>query len=191
MSALGNSTIQPLFQSRLQEDCLRPMLAAAIADDLARRRRTSNVPPVPPLQPVPSPPRPGNPSPAVPTSTPDRSKPRPRRYTPYGPVLIKPSQPLTDQISAIQAHHHQIASHDYFLTAPEYRGTAKRAKEPTGMWGFAREDVQRYPVLRKRNFFCIQHHQATGTSLPLPSIPTPLASCKPLTEFYDVLLDVN
>lgn len=155
------------------------MLAAGIADELARKRRCTNDASAARSDsqvPVPSPPRIQNAVTTVkppPTSTtPDRTKTRPRRYTPYGPVPIKPSQPITDQISAIQAHHHRIASHDYFLTAPEYRGTAKRAKEPTGIWGFAREDVERYPMLRKRNFFCIQHHQATGTPFPYAPFPS-------------------
>ena len=29
-------------------------------------------------------------------------------------------------------------------------------------WGFSEEDLTRFPALRRRNFWCIQRHQARG-----------------------------
>lgn len=29
-------------------------------------------------------------------------------------------------------------------------------------WGFSDEELERFPALRKRNFWCVQRHQATG-----------------------------
>ena len=144
------------------------MLAAAIADELARKRRSSSGPiAVPPIQ------QPGNLAPSLPCSQPvttladttsrltaDRPRQRTRRYTPYGPIPIKFGQTLGEQITEIQREHHKVASHDYFLTAPEDRGKVEGPKQPTGIWGFDNAEVERFPVLRKRNFFCIQHHSA-------------------------------
>ena len=31
-----------------------------------------------------------------------------------------------------------------------------------GPWGFSEDDLERFPALRKRNFWCIQRHQARG-----------------------------
>lgn len=146
------------------------MLASALAEELARKWRESGGPiAVPPNQPRPTPDQP-IPQTTTPTQLPtstgkspsDVPRQRPRRYTPYGPVPIQFDQSVTEQITAIHRQQHKVASHDYFLTAPEYQGTAVKPKEPTGMWGFDRPDVERFPSLRKRNFFCIQHHQATG-----------------------------
>lgn len=168
---------------------IKSMLASAIADELARKRGSSGEPPsAPPTRrkriSAASPRRSRNATPLVevaskptlisspsrtmdattpaeahskPTS--DRSKQRLRRYTPYGPIPIKFGQTIDDQITEIQREQHKVASHDYFLTAPENRGKIERPKEPTGIWGFDKADVESYPVLRKRNFFCIQHHR--------------------------------
>lgn len=35
-------------------------------------------------------------------------------------------------------------------------------KAENGPWGFSKEDLERFPALRKRNFWCIQRHQARG-----------------------------
>ena len=32
-------------------------------------------------------------------------------------------------------------------------------------WGFASEDLERFPALKRRNFWCIQRHQARGKPL--------------------------
>ena len=37
-----------------------------------------------------------------------------------------------------------------------------RATDDTYQWGFEQEDLERFPALRKRNFWCIQRHQARG-----------------------------
>jgi hypothetical protein len=37
------------------------------------------------------------------------------------------------------------------------------SRDPCGIWGFDRQDCEKFPVLvRKRNFWCVQRHQATG-----------------------------
>lgn len=36
-------------------------------------------------------------------------------------------------------------------------------------WGFDAEDIKQFPALKKRNFWCVQRHQARGLS--------PLSSC--------------
>lgn len=147
------------------------MLASTLAEELARKWRDAGGPiAVPPIQnrkPIFAPlaaeeTAVANPPPTA--TQPDGKRERPRRFTPYGPTPIQFDQSVTEQISAIQRQQHQVASHAYFLTAPEYRGKAEKPKEPTGIWGFDKADVDRYPALKKRNFFCIQHHQATGKS---------------------------
>lgn len=145
------------------------MLASTLAEELARKWRDAGGPiAVPPDQvgktvsQSPTAQETVVTEPPPNTSKSDGKKERPRRFTPYGPTPIQFDQSVTEQISAIQRQQHTVASHDYFLTAPEYRGTAEKPKVPTGIWGFDKADVDRYPVLKKRNFFCIQHHQATG-----------------------------
>lgn len=34
-------------------------------------------------------------------------------------------------------------------------------------WGFEQEDLDRFPALKRRNFWCIQRHQARGTTTPI------------------------
>ncbi|WWC88204.1 DNA ligase D, 3'-phosphoesterase domain-containing protein [Kwoniella dendrophila CBS 6074] len=35
-------------------------------------------------------------------------------------------------------------------------------EERIGIWGFTRSEIERFPALRKRNFWCIQRHSATA-----------------------------
>ncbi|WWC96621.1 DNA ligase D, 3'-phosphoesterase domain-containing protein [Kwoniella sp. B9012] len=35
-------------------------------------------------------------------------------------------------------------------------------EERVGIWGFTRSEIERFPALRKRNFWCIQRHSATA-----------------------------
>lgn len=141
------------------------MLAAFLADENARKRRRDE-----PVGIAPSPPKePQARQPNEETSNTDTedtqevpSSRRPRRYTPYGPLPIRPGETVAEQIDAIQQQHHEIASHAYFLTDKALRGTATDVVDPVGIWGFEGSMVERFPSLKKRNFFCIQHHQATG-----------------------------
>lgn len=146
------------------------MLASTLAEQLAQKWRDAGGPIVVPSDQVRKPPSnpPAAPAESVVTHRPPTArsssgkKEKARRYTPYGPTPIQFDQSVTEQISAIQRQQHTVASHNYFLTAPEEIGKAIKPKQPTGIWGFDKADVERYPVLKKRNFFCIQHHQATG-----------------------------
>lgn len=141
------------------------MLAAFLADEDARKRRRQG-----PVGISPSPQQPDrqvqpndNPSDTRITDTPEAvSSRRPRRHTPYGPLPIRLGETVSEQIEAIQQQHHEVASHAYFLTDQALRGTATEVVDPVGIWGFERSMVERFPSLKKRNFFCIQHHQATG-----------------------------
>ncbi|KAJ9098121.1 hypothetical protein QFC21_004450 [Naganishia friedmannii] len=140
------------------------MLAAFLADEDARKRRRDGPVGILP-SPQPEPPAPPADNPSA-THTEDAqeapSSRRPRRHTPYGPLPIRPGETVAEQIDAIQQQHHQVASHAYFLTDKALRGTAADVVDPVGIWGFERSMVQRFPSLKKRNFFCIQHHQATA-----------------------------
>lgn len=39
-------------------------------------------------------------------------------------------------------------------------------------WGFGEDELEKFPALKKRNFWCIQRHQARGES-PIPRCWTP------------------
>lgn len=34
-------------------------------------------------------------------------------------------------------------------------------------WGFDEKDIERFPALKRRNFWCMQRHQARGQAHPL------------------------
>lgn len=40
------------------------------------------------------------------------------------------------------------------------------AEDGTHPWGFDREDLERFPALKRRNFWCVQRHQARGEPRP-------------------------
>ncbi|KAJ9118862.1 hypothetical protein QFC24_006061 [Naganishia onofrii] len=138
---------------------------AFLADENARKRRRDEpvgIAPSPPKEPQAGQPNGETSNTATEDTQEVPSSRRPRRYTPYGPLPIRPGETVAEQIDAIQQQHHEIASHAYFLTDKALRGTATDVVDPVGIWGFERSMVERFPSLKKRNFFCIQHHQATG-----------------------------
>jgi hypothetical protein len=141
------------------------MLAAFLADENARKRRRDEpvgIATSPQKEPQARQPNEETSNTATEDTQEVPSSRRPRRYTPYGPLPIRPGETVAEQIDAIQQQHHEIASHAYFLTDKALRGTATDVIDPVGIWGFERSMVERFPSLNKRNFFCIQHHQATG-----------------------------
>jgi hypothetical protein len=42
---------------------------------------------------------------------------------------------------------------------------AREVMGDTYPWGFEKEDLDRFPALKRRNFWCIQRHQARGKLL--------------------------
>jgi hypothetical protein len=86
-----------------------------------------------------------------------------RRETGFpGPVTM---QTISHTVDQLIAQERTIASQGYFHTPQELLGLPEVTKKPTGPWGFDEALVKRFPALRKRNFVCVQEHQATGRSV--------------------------
>jgi hypothetical protein len=83
-----------------------------------------------------------------------------RRETGFpGPVT---AQTISHTIDQLIAQERTVAGQGYFHTPQELLGLPEATKKPTGIWGFEEALVKRFPALRKRNFACVQEHQATG-----------------------------
>jgi hypothetical protein len=46
--------------------------------------------------------------------------------------------------------------------SPEPEVYNPKVTNDTYPWGFEKEDLERFPALKRRNFWCIQRHQARG-----------------------------
>jgi hypothetical protein len=83
-----------------------------------------------------------------------------RRETGFpGPVT---AQTISHTIDQLIAQERTVAGQGYFHTPQELFGLPEATKKPTGIWGFEGALVKRFPALLKRNFACVQEHQATG-----------------------------
>ncbi|KAH8085718.1 hypothetical protein HD553DRAFT_310095 [Filobasidium floriforme] len=83
-----------------------------------------------------------------------------RRETGFpGPVT---AQTISHTIDQLIAQERTVAGQGYFHTPQELLGLPEATKKPTGSWGFEEALVKRFPALRKRNFACVQEHQATS-----------------------------
>jgi hypothetical protein len=83
-----------------------------------------------------------------------------RRDTGFpGPVT---AQTISHTIDQLIEQERTVAGQGYFHTPQELLGLPEATKKPTGIWGFEEALVKRFPALRKRNFACVQEHQATG-----------------------------
>ena len=86
-----------------------------------------------------------------------------RRETGFpGPVT---AQTISHTIDQLIAQERTVAGQGYFHTPQELLGLPEATKKPTGIWGFEEALVKRFPALLKRNFACVQEHQATGESI--------------------------
>ena len=47
-------------------------------------------------------------------------------------------------------------------TTPHSEVHEPKVTDDTYPWGFEKEDLERFPALKRRNFWCIQRHQARG-----------------------------
>ena len=56
-------------------------------------------------------------------------------------------------------------THTPIELSPERDIHNPNAASDTYPWGFASEDLERFPALKRRNFWCIQRHQARGKPL--------------------------
>lgn len=84
---------------------------------------------------------------------------RPR--TTNHPARVTP-QTLPHTLSELIAQERTIAGQGYFQTPRELLGPQEAVKRPKGPWGFEEEVVKRFKALGRRNFCCVQEHQATG-----------------------------
>ena len=83
-----------------------------------------------------------------------------RRETGFpAPVTLETISHTVDQLIA---QERTVAGQGYFHTPQVLLDLPQETKRPTGSWGFEDVLVKRFPALAKRNFVCVQEHQATG-----------------------------
>ncbi|WWD05389.1 hypothetical protein V865_003465 [Kwoniella europaea PYCC6329] len=71
---------------------------------------------------------------------------------------IQDGKPVT--VNNVETHSQHIRTMDLEHASREVEEESE--EERVGIWGFTRSEIERFPALRKRNFWCIQRHSATA-----------------------------
>nr|XP_019000095.1 uncharacterized protein I203_07253 [Kwoniella mangroviensis CBS 8507]OCF63556.1 hypothetical protein I203_07253 [Kwoniella mangroviensis CBS 8507] len=71
---------------------------------------------------------------------------------------FKDGKPAT--VNNVETHSKHIPAMDLEHASREKEEEAE--EERVGIWGFTRSEVERFPALRRRNFWCIHRHSATA-----------------------------